>query len=252
MMKKNIFAACSLVVLMTACRTTNTTTNPSNKNAMTSSNPVNALTPAEQQAGWTLLFDGKSMNGWRTYQNKQAHSWTVSESSLYCKGSTSDKSDMRTDIITVDQFENFDLSIDWKIAPKSNSGIMYLVTEQYPAAYLSGPEYQIIDDAGYPAKLEDWQKTGANYAMNPEPEAKSKPIGEWNNTRIVVNRGKVEHWLNGKLIVSYEMWTDKWNEEKRTGKWKDAPGYGVSKKGHIALQDHGDQAWFRNIKIRKL
>lgn len=252
MMKKNIFAACSLVVLMTACRTTNTTTNPSNKNAMTSSNPVNALTPAEQQAGWTLLFDGKSMNGWRTYQNKQAHSWTVSESSLYCKGSTSDKSDMRTDIITVDQFENFDLSIDWKIAPKSNSGIMYLVTEQYPAAYLSGPEYQIIDDAGYPAKLEDWQKTGANYAMNPAPEAKTKPIGEWNNTRIVVNRGKVEHWLNGKLIVSYEMWTDKWNEEKRTGKWKDAPGYGVSKKGHIALQDHGDQAWFRNIKIRKL
>src|SRR5688500_3222766 len=251
-MKKNIFAACSLALLLSACGSTNTANDTSTSNAMNTTNTVNALTPAEQQAGWTLLFDGKSLNGWRPYQNKQSHSWTVSEGTLYCKGSASDKSDLRADIITVDQFENFDFSIDWKIAPKSNSGIMYLVTEEYPAAYLSGPEYQIIDDAGYPAKLEDWQKTGANYAMNPAPEARTNPIGEWNNTRIVVNKGKVEHWLNGKMIVSYEMWTDKWQQEKVTGKWKDAPGYGVAKKGHIALQDHGDQAWFRNIKIRKL
>ena len=248
-----MMVACSIAILAAACGTpSQTTSNTSTNQAMNTSNRVNDLSRAEKNAGWQLLFDGKTLNGWRPYQNKQSHSWSVSDETLYCKGSTSDKSDMRADIITVDQFENFDFSIDWKIAPKSNSGIMYLVTEQYPAAYLSGPEYQIIDDAGYPAKLEDWQKTGANYAMNPAPDAKTNPVGEWNNTRIVVNNGKVEHWLNGRLIVSYEMWTDKWNQEKTTGKWKDAPGYGMSRKGHIALQDHGDQAWFRNIKIRKL
>jgi hypothetical protein len=155
-------------------------------------------------------------------------------------------------MITNDQFENFDLSIDWKISPKGNSGIMYMVTEEYPTAYLSGPEYQVIDDDNFPEKLEDWQKTGANYAMDPAPTAEPNPVGQWNHTRILVNKGHVEHWLNGKKVVDYDLWTDEWKNKKMNGKWKDAAGYGLSKKGHIALQDHGSEAWFKNIKIKEL
>jgi hypothetical protein len=212
----------------------------------------NNMAQPEIDQGYKSLFDGKTMTGWRTYQNKPADSWMVKEGSLYCKGSASDKSDRRADLITTGEFENFDLSLDWKISPKGNSGIMYMVTEQYPAAYLSGPEYQIIDDKNFPEKLENWQMTGANYAMDPAPAAAPNPPGEWNHARIVVNKGHVEHWLNGKKIVEYQLWTDEWKQKKLAGKWKDAEGYGMSRKGHIALQDHGSEAWFRNIKIKEL
>jgi hypothetical protein len=212
----------------------------------------NTLTPSEIKTGWKLLFDGKSLNGWRAYQNKASNSWSVKEGILYCKGSSTDKSDMRADMITDKQYENFDLSVDWKISPQGNSGILYMVTEDFKAAYLSGPEYQIIDDLNFPQKLEDWQKTGANYAMDPAPTAAPNPVGQWNTTRIVVDKGHVQHWLNGKKLLDFRMWTDEWKKKKTEGKWKDAPGYGISKKGHIALQDHGSEAWFKNIKIKEL
>jgi len=212
----------------------------------------NTLTEAEKKNGWKLLFDGKSLNGWRAYQNKKMDSWMAMSGVIHCKGSKEDKSDLRADLITDKQYENFDLSIDWKISPQGNSGIIYLATEQHHAAYETGPEYQVIDDLNFPEKLEDWQKTGANYAMDPAPTAKPNKVGEWNTTRIVVNKGHVEHWLNGEKIVEYQIGSEKWNKEKATGKWKSAPDYGVAKKGHIALQDHGSEAWFRNIKIKEL
>jgi hypothetical protein len=238
MMKQ--FLVLSLVaVLFNACSDTKAVTD-------------NNLGKQEKQQGYQLLFNGRNMDGWHTYQNKPADSWSVKDGALYCKGSSTDKSDRRADLITIDQFENFDLSVDWKISPKGNSGIMYMVTEEYPTAYLSGPEYQIIDDQNFPEHLEDWQKTGANYAMNTAPLAKPNPVGQWNHTRIVVNNGHVEHWLNGTKVVDYQLWTDEWKQHKESGKWKDAPGYGASKKGHIALQDHGSEAWFKNIKIKIL
>lgn len=218
----------------------------------TSQKTDNNLTDAEKAQGWQLLFDGKTMTGWRTYQNIKSDSWLANDGALYCKGSATNKSDMQADLITDKQFENFDLSIDWKISPKGNSGIMYMVTEDYPAAYLSGPEYQLIDDVNFPEHLENWQKTGANYAMDPAPAAAPKPVGQWNHTEIIVNKGHVEHWLNGVKIVAYDLWTPDWQKKKMEGKWKDAPGYGLSKKGHIALQDHGSEVWFKNIKIKEL
>ncbi|HWJ92632.1 MAG TPA: DUF1080 domain-containing protein, partial [Flavisolibacter sp.] len=211
----------------------------------------NALVKEEKNEGWKLLFDGRTLDGWRTYQNKPSESWSVTDGTIHCKGSK-EKTDLHADLITKDQYDNFELSLDWKISPQGNSGIMYLVTEDYPTAYLSGPEYQIIDDLHFPEKLEDWQKTGANYAMDPAPTAAPNPVGEWNHTRIIVNKGHVEHWLNGKKIVEYQMWTDEWKNKKAIGKWKDAPGYGQAQKGHIALQDHGSEAWFKNIKIKTL
>jgi hypothetical protein len=232
---KHILFSCLAVSLLVSCSETKKAAN------------VSEMTTSESS-----LFDGKTLTGWRTYQNKPADSWMVKDGALYCKGSATDKSDRRADLVTTGEYENFDLSIDWKISPRGNSGIMYLVTEEFPAAYLSGPEYQVIDDLNFPEKLEDWQKTAANYAMDPAPAAKPKPTGEWNHTRIVVNNGHVEHWLNGSKVVDYQLWTDEWKSKKTTGKWKDAPGYGMSKKGHIALQDHGSEAWFKNIRIKEL
>lgn len=260
-MKKLIqLAITGIVALTMACGDNANTTTEENKNDSADTATVaasietlpNALSSEEATAGWKLLFDGNSLNGWRSYQNKKTDSWSVKDGTLYCKGSDSDKTDLRADMITNDQFENFDLSFDWKISPKGNSGLMYMVTEGSKAAYMTGPEYQIVDDIGFPSKLEDWQKTGANYAMDPAPAAAPNPVGEWNNSRVVVNKGHVEHWLNGKKIVEYELWSDKWKAEKAKGKWKDTPEYGMSKKGHIALQDHGSEAWFRNIKIKEL
>lgn len=213
---------------------------------------VNRLTEAQKQEGWSLLFDGQSLAQWRMYQDKPGNSWTIQDSSIYCKGSSTDKSDLRGDLITREQFEDFELEMDWKISPAGNSGLMYMVNENSKAAYMSGPEYQMIDDEGFPEKLEDWQKTGANYAMNTATKQMAKPVGQWNHTRLVVNKGHVEHWLNGEKVVEYELWSDEWKASKVKGKWKDTPEYGMTKKGHIALQDHGSEAWFRNIRIRKL
>lgn len=200
---------------------------------------------------YVSLFDGKTLAGWRGYQHKPTPAWEAQDGVLHCKGSTGN-SDGHADLVTIDSFQNFELSLDWKIAPQGNSGIMYLVQETAPAAYETGPEYQLIDDVNFPQKLEDWQKTGANYAMNAAPTAKPKPVGEWNNTRIIVHNGHVEHWLNGAKIVAYQLGSEAWNKAKAEGKWKDTPGYGVHRSGHIALQDHGSEAWFKDIKIRRL
>ena len=212
----------------------------------------NALTTAEKKAGWKLLFDGEKMTGWRTYKNKPSNSWEVSKGVLHCKGNETDKTDKRSDLITLNKYDNFELSIEWAISKAGNSGIMYHVTEAYDVAYLSGPEYQLIDDEGFPEKLEDWQKTGADYAMHTTTSRPTKPVGQYNLTKIIVKNGHVEHWLNGVKVVEFEAWTADWNDRKAKGKWKDAPGYGMAKTGFICLQDHGSEAWFKSIKIKKL
>lgn len=212
----------------------------------------NTLSAAEKKDGWKLLFDGKTTNGWRMYQNKPADCWGVKDGELYCKERAADKSDLRADIITSDQYENYELSVDWKIATGGNSGIIYNATEEYSASFLSGPEYQLIDDEGYPGKLEDWQKTGSDYAMYPATSIPTKPIGQYNTSKIVVKGAHREYWLNGVKVVEFEAWSDDWKQRKSIGKWKDEPGYGMAKKGYICLQDHGGGMWFKNIKIRKL
>jgi hypothetical protein len=209
----------------------------------------NTLSKQEKKEGWKLLFDGTTMNGWRKYQNKEADDWDIKNGELYCKVEGVKK---RVDLITNDIYENFELQIDWKIAPKENSGIIYMVTEDNGATYESGPEYQLIDDVGYPGKLSDKQLSGANYDMQ-APNAKvAKPAGEFNHTKIVVNKGHVEHWLNGTKVVEYELWSPEWQKQKENSKWKNVKPYGMSKSGHIALQDHGGGVAFKNIKIKPL
>jgi hypothetical protein len=212
----------------------------------------NQLSKKEKNNGYTLLFDGATTNGWRGYQNKPITSWSIENGTLHCIGTAANYGAMATDLVTEKQYENFELTLDWKISPKGNSGILYMVTETEPHSSSSGPEYQIIDDVNFPQKLEDWQHTAANYAMNTAPTANPNPAGEWNHARIIVNGNHVEHWLNGKKVVEYELYSPDWQKRKMAGKWKDAPNYAKSKRGHIAFQNHGSEAWFKNIKIKEL
>lgn len=212
----------------------------------------NTLTTAEIKDGWKLLFDGTTMNGWRSYRNKTTTSWEVSQGQLHARANITGLTDKRSDIITTDQYGDFELSIDWKISHEGNSGILYHVTEEFEGSYKSGPEYQLIDDEGFPEHLEDWQKTAADYAMHPTTSRPTNPAGEYNHSRIIFKAGHVEHWLNGIKVVEFQAWTPEWFALKAKGKWKDVPGYGMAKKGFIALQDHGSEVWFRNIKIKAL
>jgi len=218
---------------------------------------ANALTAKEKAAGWQLLFDGKTTAGWHGYNKQPIPAWSVDGCLLKSAGTESNYgADTRADLVTDKEFTNFELTLDWKATKGGNSGVMYGVQEdpKYKTAWMTGPEYQLIDDVGFPQKLEEWQKAGANYAMHLADEKQKvlKPVGEWNTTRIVVNGAHVEHWLNGKKVVSFERWTPEWNKLRDSGKWKEAPDYGKFKTGKIAIQDHGSLFWFRNVKIRPL
>ena len=211
---------------------------------------LNTLTEAEKQAGWELLFNGKNLNGWKYFQGGEVTAWKVIDGILNNSGIGSDHGG---DIITKEQYQNFELYLEWKIAHQSNSGIFIRVQEgNTKRIYETAPEYQLLDDKGWPTKLDDSQYSGANYAMHKPIGAKVNPIDDWNTTRIVVNGSHVQHFLNGNKVIEYELWTDEWKELKNNCKWKDKPLYGMSEKGHIGLQDHGGLTQFRNIKIRKL
>ena len=203
---------------------------------------------------WIALFNGKSLKGWHGFNKKGTiQNWAIEEGAMVCLGDAADAHG--GDIVTDKTFDNFELKWEWKISKEGNSGVMYHVVEgdKYNAPYQTGPEYQMIDDIDFPEKLEDWQKTGADYAMNVTNDKKKlKPVGEWNTSKIVFNKGHVEHWLNGAKIVEFQAWDDTWNNKKTTGKWKDYPDYGSAKTGLIALQDHGHKAYFKKIFIRKL
>jgi hypothetical protein len=215
---------------------------------------TNSLSKKEIKQGWQLLFDGKTLNGWKGYNSDKMFScWSVSNGELVCLGEGG--SVTAGDIITVSDFDNFELSLDWSISKAGNSGIFYHVLEgaKYHAAYETAPEYQLIDDLGWPDKLEEWQKTGADYAMtNTVKDIKLMPVGEWNNSRIVYNKGHVEYWLNAMKVVEFQAYSPEWEKLRSSGKWKDYPDYAISKTGHIGLQNHGSGVKFRNIKVRKL
>jgi hypothetical protein len=160
--------------------------------------------------------------------------------------------DERSDLMTVDQFENFELAFVWKISPEGNSGVMYRVTEEFEQPYFTGPEYQIVDDLGYKPVPTDKQLTAANYDMQATQAKMLNPVGAWNSTKIVVNGKHVEHWLNGLKVLDYELSSADWQKRKDNSKWKDAKGYGLAAKGHIDFQDHGHEVWFKNIMIKTI
>lgn len=210
------------------------------------------LTDQQKADGWKLLFDGETLNGLRFFKNQPNDSWEVSEGTLHCKPFAENKENKRSDIMTADEYENFELSFDWKISAQGNSGVMYRVSEQFDQPYKSGPEYQVLDDGGYPGETKDKNMTACNYDMNEAPGKKMNPVGEWNSSKIVANGNHIEHWLNGAKVLEYEIGSPDWKKRKAMSKWKDEAGYGMTKKGFIDFQDHSHEAWFKNIMIKTL
>ena len=207
---------------------------------------MNTLTSDEQQQGWHLLFDGQTTRGWRGFRQKAAPAgWQVVDGALTRVGRAGD-------LITAQEFGDFELALEWKLTDGGNSGIMYRVVDAHEATYESGPEMQVLDDARHPDGRSRLTAAGAAFGLYPAPAGVVKPAGEWNQVRIVVKGGHVEHWLNGQKVVEYDLWSPDWKARVANSKFAQWPSYGLAKKGHIALQDHGDWVAYRNIRIRAL
>lgn len=217
---------------------------------------------ALEDANWIHLFDGTSTEGWRAYNGDSLpQQWIIKDGTLTFdtkKRLESEKKGGNDIIYAKEEFDDFELYLEWKLPVGGNSGVFYHLKEGYGSPPEISPEYQLLDDLGWEkinnATLEEWQKTASDYAMYvPDKRMKiTKKAGEWNTTRIIFTPELVEHWLNGKKVLSFVPWSDDWNVRKSKGKWKDYPNYGTSKTGYIGLQDHDSPLWFRNIKIKKL
>ncbi len=213
---------------------------------------VNGLSEQEKKDGWQLLFDGTSMEHFRGFRQSDVPAgWQVADGAIVLTAGGAG------DIITKEQYRDFELSIDWKISEGGNSGIFYHVSEDsaYQYTFNSGPEMQVLDDERHPdAKkgVNGNRQAGALYDLLPLTTPAVNPAGEWNTAKLLVKNNKVEHWLNGKKVVEYELGTPEWNAMIQSSKFATMDGFGSEGQGHIALQDHGDRVWFRNIKIRPL
>jgi hypothetical protein len=208
--------------------------------------PLNTLTDAERAAGWRLLFDGKTTQGWRGWKmDSMPSGWQVVDGALT-------RVRPAADIITTEKFKNFELSLEWKIAPKGNSGIFYRASEDDDAIYWTAPEMQVLDDAGHPDGLSRLTAAGADYGLYPAPAGVVKPANQWNQVRIVVNGNHVEHWLNGVKVVQYELASPDWEAKVKASKFAPHALYGRIPEGYVGLQEHESSVAYRNIKIRVL
>lgn len=212
--------------------------------AFAADSPPNTLTDAEKRAGWKLLFDGKSLNGWRSFKKPDPpqSGWIVTNGVLRCvaggKGG---------DMITTDKFDDFEFSWEWSMPPKSNNGVKYFIFEERGQAI--GHEYQMIDDT-----LEKNEKmmTASFYEVQAPHDVKVKPWGEWNHSRIIVQGNHVEHWLNGVKVNEYECGSEAVKAGVALSKFKKVEGFGNKVRGHILLTYHNDEANYRNVKLREL
>jgi len=218
--------------------------------APTIADSPNQLTNAERAAGWKLLFDGSTSAGWRGYRKDAfpAAGWIIEDGCLKVLAGQGGG-----DIVTKDEYGDFELSLEWKAAPKANSGIIYRVAETHDYPWRTGLEFQVLDDAGHGLSPDDPHSAGAMYDLCAPIAAKSlKPAGEFNHARVRVRNNVVEHWLNGVKVVHCPIAGAEWTTRIAGSKFKDTPGFGVQSRGRIALQEHGDTVWFRNIKVRDL
>lgn len=218
----------------------------------------NTLTPAEIAEGWELLFNGTDLAGWHKYGGEPAGSaWKVEEGSLTLDPSTKDGWQIQGggDIVTDKVFGDFHLSLEWKIAQNGNSGIVFYIQEDtvlYNHTWKTGPEMQVLDNAGHPDAQIEKHRAGDLYDLIACSEESVKPFGEWNLAEIKSEGGQLNFWLNGVNVVSTTLWDEAWQNLIAGSKFADMPGFGTFREGRIGLQDHGDQVWYRNVKIRGL
>jgi len=220
---------------------------------------TNVLAQAEKAAGWKLLFDGKTWNGWRGFRREKMpdEGWAIEDGAIKHVAGNGEQSKQGGDIITVGKYENFELQLEWRISPGGNSGIKYLVDEDMVKSGYSGLgfEMQVLDDERHPdAKLgiAGNRTASALYDLIAPKNKVLHAVGEWNQVRLIVNGNHVEHWLNGGKVLEYELGSPQLKSLIAESKYKTIPGFGEVRKGHILLQDHGHEVWFRNIKLREL
>lgn len=246
------------------------------KTDTTETDSVSTEATAAEENEWIMLFDGTSTEGWRAYNGEELPpGWTIADGALTFDtelGMEQDYTGGKDIIYGAEEFDNFELYLEWKLPEGGNSGIFYHIKEGYNSIPEISPEYQLIDDENYarihdltdynrslgyedkPEELKPLQQTAADYAMHPADPAKKVlyPVGEWNSSKIVFTEERVEHWLNDQMVLSFVPWSEEWHEKQGSGKWKLSPDYGKFKSGYIGLQDHSSPIWFKNIKIKKL
>jgi hypothetical protein len=221
--------------------------------ALAHAEPANQLSAKERKDGWELLFDGKTVDKWRGYQKPDMAGlrWAASDGCLALPPNDGKDTRGARDIVSRQQYDDFELAWEWRIAQGGNSGVKYLVIEDRPIAL--GHEYQMIDDERHPdAKKKDSRRTGSFYDVLAAPAAKPRAAGEFNQSRILLKGNHVEHWLNGTKILSYELDSKALRDAIATSKFKDVDGFDKHRRGHILLQDHGDAICYRNLKIRPI
>lgn len=198
-------------------------------------------------ANWVSLFDGKTITGWHNYATPGAPvtGWSAEDGLLVRSGEGGD-------LTTDKQYANFEFELEWKVGPGGNSGIIYRIDHSGERSYITGPEMQILDDAVHRDGKNPLTSAGTNYALHAPTPGVVKPANEWNAARLVVNRNHVEHWLNGVKVVEYELGSADWETRRKASKFANAEKYGRATRGHLAIQDHGDRVYFRNIRIREL
>ncbi len=206
---------------------------------------VTTLTADERAAGWRLLFDGTTLDGWRAFKSTAPPAgWRAVDAALVRDGAGGD-------ILTVEEFDDFELRLQWKISPGGNSGIFFHVSLDGEYVWSTGPEMQVLDNAGHADGKAPLTSAGSNYALHAPARDVTRPVGDWNDVRLVSKGAHVEHWLNDVKLLEYELWNPDWEARVKASKFGTMPGYGRARTGRIALQDHGDRVWYRNIKIRR-
>ncbi|MEZ4942818.1 MAG: family 16 glycoside hydrolase [Saprospiraceae bacterium] len=239
---------------------------PENNPGIVAAHPVfpqvgdNELTDLEKAAGWELLFDGKTIDKWRNYnKNTLGKAWIINDHAIHLQTKALDGGAWQQrdggDIVSMEEYQDFELKLDWKIGPCGNSGIIYNVVEdstKYQYVWQTGPEMQVLDNTCHPDARIIKHRAGDLYDLISCKYEMVKPAGQWNHVRLVSKNGKVEHWLNNRKLVEYDMNSPEWPKMIAGSKFRDMPGFGKARRGRIALQDHGDPVWYKNIKIRKL
>lgn len=215
---------------------------------------INTLTDAQRTAGWSLLFDGSTLENWRGFaRDTVPRGWTVENGAMHFTGEASSQDgEPPLTLITADQYSDFELRIEWKISPDGNSGIMYRVSEEEDLPYETGPEYQLLDNSTLGDDGKDVHRTGGLYGLYAPSQDVANPVGQYNETRIVARETHVEHWLNGTKLLEVEIGSDTWKKRVKGTKFANWPRFAQPDSGHIALQDHGYPVWFRDVKIRRL
>jgi hypothetical protein len=204
----------------------------------------NALTAEERAAGWELLFDGRSLDGWRAYRSEGLpDGWAARDGTLVRVGEGGD-------VITDRVYADFELSVDWRVEEAGNSGVFYRAALGEDRIYHSAPEMQVLDDERHPDGRSPLTSAGSNYGLHAAPRGVVRAAGEWNRARVVVDRDHVEHWLNGTRVAEYTLGSPEWEALVANSKFGEWPAYGRATQGHIGFQDHGDPVWYRNVKVR--